>query len=520
MMMKTTKHCLSVLLLTTLFFISNSSFAQPEIEWQRSYGGSLNDWMYSSIQETIDGGYIIAGSSESNDGDVTINNGESDYWVLKLDISGNIEWQKSHGGSNTDNAFSVQQTSDEGYIIAGTSNSNDGDVSGNQGNWDVWVVKLNHLGFIQWQKSLGGSNNEGAHSIQQTTDDGYIIGGYTNSNDGDVSGNNGSNDCWIVKLDSFGNIQWQKTLGGSGNDVANSVQQTTDGGFVMAGFSNSSDGDVSENHGGLDYWIVKMDDVGTIQWQKSYGGSNNDMAESIVQTNDGGYFVSGQSYSTDGNITENQGGIDFWVIKLDSEGNLQWQKSLGGSNDDISKSCYQTADGNYVVAGFTDSNDGHVTENNGLKDYWIVKLNNVGNILWQKTLGGSSNDLAFSIQQTADSGFIVGGHSLSSDGDVTENRGNYDLWIVKLYPNTVSVQEHDTLEINIYPNPAKNTLYTKTKNQIVDKYSIYSISGVLIQEHDMNTVSPTIDVKSLTSGMYFIQLQSGKEIASRKFVKE
>ena len=169
-----------------------------------------------------------------------------------------ISWQKSLGGSDDDYARSIQQNTDEGYIIAGAFSSNDGDVSGNHGYFDYWIVKLTSAGDINWQKSLGGNEYDWANSIQQTTDGGYIIAGDSKSNDGDVSENQGDDDSWIVKLTSTGEIDWQKALGGSGNDQASSIQQTTDGDYIIAGFSNSNDGNVSGNHGGFDYWIVKI----------------------------------------------------------------------------------------------------------------------------------------------------------------------------------------------------------------------------------------------------------------------
>src|SRR5690606_36383484 len=169
------------------------------------------------------------------------------------------------------------------YILTGSSESNDGDVSGNHGNFDCWIVRLDNIGNIQWQKSLGGSQEDSSGQIQQTFDGGYIMVGYSRSNNGDVSGNHGHYDYWVVKLDMSGNIQWQKSLGGSGVDMAHSIQQTIDGGYIVAGLSQSNDGDVTGNHGGADYWIVKLDDNGNIDWQKSFGGTGSDNAYSIRQ---------------------------------------------------------------------------------------------------------------------------------------------------------------------------------------------------------------------------------------------
>jgi hypothetical protein len=247
------------------------------------------------------------------------NHGKSDAWIVKLDSQGTIQWQRSLGGSNQDAAYSIQITSDGGYIIAGSSYSHDGDVTGNHGKSDAWIVKLDSQGAIQWQKSLGGGNLDEAISIQITSDGGYIIASSSKSNNGDVTGNHGDDDYWIIKLDSQGTLQWQKSLGGSEWDKAYSIQITSDGGYIIAGFSYSHDGDVKGNHGKYDYWIVKLDSQGTIQWQKSLGGSVEDAARSIQQTSDGGYIIAGISWSNDGDVKGNQGKYDFWIVKLQGQ---------------------------------------------------------------------------------------------------------------------------------------------------------------------------------------------------------
>ncbi|MCF8293672.1 MAG: hypothetical protein K9I70_07660, partial [Chitinophagaceae bacterium] len=330
---------------------STATFAQsPTIQWQKCLGGS--SWEQAmSINQTVDGGYIVAGYSASNDGDVTGNHGSADYWVVKLNSTGVVQWQKSLGGSGDDAAFSVQQTADSGYIVAGWSASNDGDVTGNHGYADYWVVKLTATGVIQWQKSLGGTGSDYPYSIQQTADSGYIVAGYSYSTDGDVTGNHGSADYWVVKLNSTGVVQWQKSLGGTGGDGAYSIQQTADSGYIVAGGSESNDGDVTGNHGSADYWVVKLNSTGVVQWQKSLGGSGDDAANSIQQTADSGYIVAGYSTSNDGDVTGNHGSGDYWVVKLNSTGVVQWQKSLGGSGDDAANSIQQTADSGYIVAG-------------------------------------------------------------------------------------------------------------------------------------------------------------------------
>jgi hypothetical protein len=424
---------ITVLLALILFNgVNNKSYAQaPAIEWQKCLGGTADDFA-NSIQQTSDGGFIVAGETRSNDGDVSGNHGKSDAWVVKLNSLGDILWQKCLGGTGNDYAKSIQQTSDGGFILAGETNSNNGDVSGNNGYNDAWVVKLNSSGDILWQKCLGGTYDDYARSIQQTSDGGFIVTGYTFSNDGDVSGNHGFGDAWVVKLNSSGDIIWKKCLGGTNEDYAYSIQQTSDSGFIVAGYTFSNDGDVSGYHGYFDYWVVKLNSLGDIEWQKCLGGTGNDYAKSIQQTSDGGFILAGETNSNNGDVSGNNGYNDAWVVKLNSSGDILWQKCLGGTYDDYARSIQQTSDGGFIVTGYTFSNDGDVSGNHGFGDAWVVKLNSSGDIIWKKCLGGTNEDYAYSIQQTSDSGFIVAGYTFSNDGDVSGYHGYFDYWVVKL----------------------------------------------------------------------------------------
>ena len=446
---------LKLLSLIVILAIYLGAMAQtPSIQWGKVLGGSMYDIAYS-IQQTNDGGYIVAGSSNSNDGDVVgfhFSNSSyivPDFWIIKLDSIGHIIWQKCLGGNLFDVPIFIQQTTDSGYIVAGITASNDGDVSGchscrtDQMHWigDYWVVKLNSKADIVWQKCLGGSNTDIAYSIQQTKDGGYVVAGHSSSIDGDVTGNHGSADFWIVKLNCLGNIVWQKSLGGSSADIANSFQQTKDGGYIVAGSTNSNDGDVSGNHGKNDYWIVKLDSIGKIVWQKCLGGTNDDYANYIIQTKDLGYMVAGYSSSNNGDLTGNNGNFDYWIIKLDTSGNITWQKNYGGSSFDIAHSIQQTNDLNYIILGETISSDGIVVGNHSNDgDFWAIKLDTVGNLIWQKCLGGTNVEVGNSVNTTKDGGFILAGYSVSNDGDVPSHHGNNsneDYWIVKLAPDTL-----------------------------------------------------------------------------------
>jgi len=389
-------------LFSIFILMSITIYAQsPTIEWQRCLGGISDDKAYS-IQQTDDGGFIVAGYTYSKNGDVLENNGRYDYWIVKLNNLRVIKWQKCFGGKGSDCAYSIQQTDDGGFIVAGETSSNDGDVSGNHGKIDYWVVKLNSSGDIQWKKCFGGKGIDKAYSIQQTDDGGFIVAGETSSNDGDVSGNHGKIDYWVVKLNSSGDIEWKKCFGGKGSDKAYSIQQTDDGGFIVAGYTGSNDVDVSGYHGYSDYWIVKLISSGDIEWQRCLGGTGNDGAYSIQQTNDGGFIVAGYTMSDDGGdvsgnhkydkynyvLKKNYAYVsyDYWVVKLNIWGNIEWQKCLGGKGIDKAYSIQQTDDGGFILAGYSSSNDGDVSGYHGFSDYWIVKLSSPSGIFFTQNL--------------------------------------------------------------------------------------------------------------------------------------
>lgn len=501
------------------FIISSVLTAQaPSIQWQKALGGS--SWEQArSVQQTSDEGYIIAGQSSSTDGDVTANHGDADFWIVKLNNSGVIQWQKSLGGSLYDAANSIRQTSDGGYIIAGESSSSNGDTTVNHGLSDYWIVKLDSSGNLQWQKSLGGSKEDIAQSVQQTLDGGYIIAGTSFSTDGDVTGNHGYSDYWIVKLDSSGSMQWQKSLGGSSYDRANSVQQTSDGGYIVAGGAASTNGNVTGNHGNEDFWILKLDPSGNIQWEKSLIGNLADAAESIQETTDGGYIVAGGSNSVSSEIPVTFGVSNYRVAKLDSEGNMLWQRYFGGSGNDYAYSTQQTSDGGYIVAGEYASIDGNITGNHGLADYGIIKLDSEGNMQWQKALGGISFDSVYSIQQTNDGGYILAGATDSTDGDVTGSHGNGDAWIVKLNGDQLSTAEnHLSNKPSVYPNPARDFVYISPLPRETT-ISITDMAGRKLFTQKYSNQKAAIHLGQFTAGTYFIQvLHKDKIIVSEKLL--
>lgn len=405
--------------------------ASYSLKLVKTFGGSGND-VALAIARSSDGGYVLTGHTGSGDGDVSGLHGGEDIWVVKINSSGTLDWQKTFGGSANDWGFSIIQTSDGGYAIAGHTTSTGGDVSGNHGGWDVWVLKLSSAGNLEWQKSLGGSGNDMAYSVIQTSDGGYAIAGSTTSTNGDVSGKHGSADAWVVHLNSSGSIEWQECLGGTdGDQLATSIIQTSDGGYAVAGRTSSTDLDASGNHGGYDAWVVKLNSLGITERHKCLGGSGADAASFIIRTSDGGYAVVTNSSSTDGDVTGNHGGGDGWIVKLDSSLNIKWQKCIGGTDDEALYSIIQSSDDGYIVGGRTKSMDKDVSGNHGGYDMWVVALGASGNINWQKCIGGTGDEYATSMIQTPE-GYALAGYTSSSDGQVSGNHGGLDFWLVTL----------------------------------------------------------------------------------------
>jgi hypothetical protein len=359
-------------------------------------------------------------------------------WVVKLNPSGFVQWEKVLGGRDRDESFSMQQTTDDGYILIGSTDSdNTGDVGQNHGESDIWVVKLSPSGDIQWQRVLGGAGFESGRSIEQTTDGGYILIGSTDSdNTGDVGPNHGGSDIWVVKLSPGGGIQWQKVLGGAGFDSGRSIQQTTDGSYVLAGNTDSDNtGNVGSNHGGSDIWVVKLNTAGDIQWQQVLGGRDREESFSIHRTTGGGSILIGTTDSDNtGDVGSNHGASDVWVVRLNPAGAIQWQKLLGGEGFESGRSIDQTKDDGSLLTGSTDSdNTGDVGTNPGGSAIWVVKLNPAGDLQWEKVLGGNGFESGRSIEQTTDDGSILAGNTGSDNtGDVGSNPGGSALWVVKL----------------------------------------------------------------------------------------
>ncbi|MGC9514535.1 hypothetical protein [Methanocrinis sp.] len=373
--------------------------ASPEEIWNRTYGGPGND-LVSEVHVTKDSGYIIIGVTESYGA------GDGDAWLIKTDSEGSEEWNKTFGGPGYDNGQSVRETIDGGYILVGRTESYGVGC-------DLWLIKIDSEGNEEWSRIFGGSGFNGGWSVQETKDDGYIIAGETASyGAGDI-------DLWLIKTDSEGSEEWNKTFGGLGTEYGNSVRETSDGGYIVTGDTTSF------SAGSTDLWLIKTDSEGNEVWNRTYGGSDSDGSKSVQETYDGGYIVTGYTTSFGSE------GTDLWLIKTDSEGGEEWNRTFGEPVQDIGpiggelgydrgESVQETSDGGYIIAGYTTSYGAFPG------DLWLIKTNSEGVLEWDMVSGRRGTDEGTSVQETSDGEYIIVGIT---------NRygaGGLDIWLVKV----------------------------------------------------------------------------------------
>lgn len=383
-MFKSARKCPSSKLLISVFLvaslvllgISNVGASSSSTAWDKLYGGELDDEA-AAIVQTGDGGYVIAGTTYS------FGAGSADFWLIKTDTDGNVEWNQTYGGPGYDAANAMVQTGDGGYAIAGQT------YSFGAGNSDCWLVKVDSSGSLQWNRTYGTTTDDESTSVIQTSDGGYA-----------VVGNIGSGQVWLIKTDVSGNMQWNRTIGGSGSDYANSVVQTSDGGYALAGTTSSFSDD-----GQSDFWLVKTDSSGNVEWNKTYTKQKTDNAKSVVQTSDGGYTLAG--YTTRAIVDT----PDVWVINVDSGGNMEWNVTWAPSEPALTDSMIQTSDGGYVVTGWTSSLGGFP----GLSSYMLlIMIDADGNMQRIKTYEGLGDSNALFAVQTDDGGYALAGTTRST----------------------------------------------------------------------------------------------------------
>ena len=403
------------------------------------FGGSLNE-SAETVIKTSDGGYAVLGFTQSTDGDITDKTDSSyDVWLLRFDQDNNLLWNKTYGGTNDEKGHDLIQTEDGGFAVIGYTFSNDGDVDNNAGQQDFWLFKTDAQGNLQWEKTYGYSGLDYGLSIKPANDNGFILSGVLDVTSSGGEGNtrqqqtlHAGGDYWVLKVDQTGNLIWSKYFGGLFTDTAYDVIPTNDNGFIIIGSSDSEDTDISNNIGSYDFWAVKVDNQGVLQWEQNYGGTQIDEAYKIIKTNNNNYLIVGDTRSEDEDISNTFGAADVWAITISEDGNLINQNSYGGENFDVSRSVISDSENGFLICGSSRSGTGQHTQNNGQNDIWVLKTNATGHLKWQTSIGGSNVDFAYGITQLNNNKIITVGETSSDDFDIPENKGFTDLIIVTL----------------------------------------------------------------------------------------
>jgi len=476
-------------LLAALFF-SLSMYSSAQIRFQKTFGGSNQDEGYA-VQQTTDHGYVIVGRTNS------FGHGNYDVYMVKTNANGDTLWTKTFGGSNVDESYSVQQTTDSGYVMTGDTKSS------GAGDFDVYLIKTDANGATLWTKTFGGSNSDWGNSVQQTNDDGYVITGVT------YSYGAGDGNVYLIKTNANGDTLWTKTFGRGYPALSwgNSVQQTKDNGYVIIGQTRAGSG------GNYQLYILKTNANGDTLWTKIFGEGYPTAGYSIQQTSDDGYIITGERNIFDAS------GTNVYLMKTDVNGNLLWTKTFGGNDFDFGYSVRQTTDDGYVIAGSTRSFGA------GEFDAYLIKTNANGDTLWTKTFGGSNYESGNSVQQTTDSGYVIAGQTISFGA------GNRDVYLIKIDANgVVSVQSEENIPKSFaldqnYPNPFNPTTTIRYSIPISSFVILkvfnslgQQVATLVDQEQPLGIYTIQWQASGFPSGVYFYQLQTNDFVETKKLV--
>ncbi len=545
---KKMKRKRNFLLVALFVFITFNGFSQSFTpKWESCFGGT--GWDEGTGMIRTGNTYWFVGETKSNDGDILFNHGAWDIFLFNIDEYGNLISEKTFGGSSFDGSsyVDIKKLNDSTFYIVGRTKSVDGDISHNpwpNPNGNYWVLQINKQGDILWDKVLGGSGIEMIRDATVTNDGGIIVLGISTSDDGDISDYHGGWDLWMEKLSRNGQKQWDMSLGGTGSEEGASVKQTSDGGYLVIGSTDGAGGgnfDSSCNYHGnpggwLDGWVVKMDSLRNIEWQQCYGGKYHENCTNSLELEDG-YIVLAYTMSNDGDVSGFHGvpgnqqlGRDIWVFKIDFQGNLIWQKCLGGTYSDYARNIFPTSDGGFMIVGSTSSKDGDVVGNHDTvpmvyRDVWFVKIDSTGNLLWQYCYGGTGLESIYrGVVQKSDRDYVI---TLSTDTYAWNCRGTAippDLRVVELYDTTVGIQEKvaNTYNVKVYPNPANNSIafsYTLPNNFENGKLTLFNSYSLLIKHFDLNKGQGLIryNCSLLQSGIYFYSISCSSGKKSGKF---
>lgn len=504
------KKLLYLSLITTSFF----GFSQ-DVLWQKTLGGKHAEFLYDA-QPTADYGFILAGSSLSvKSGNKEMDNlGDLDYWVWKMNEKGELEWQKSFGGNGTDQLTSLKLTHDGGFLLGGssTSSKNLKDEASTKkedcfGLEDFWIIKLNATGAEEWQKTFGGYAQDYISQVIQTKDNGFLIAGNSASgkSGNKETSNYGALDFWILKIDAKGKLQWQKSFGGVYNDELKSAIQTADGGFLLGGSSNSpaSGTKLEDSKGSNDFWLVKIDENGEEEWQKVIGSKYDDQLSTVIQDFERNYIVAGNTNNKD--VGKNK---DMLVIKLDDKGEKIWEETYDFSKKDYLNTIISSKDSTYIIGGNVQKKGKLGADNNS---FILFKINTQGEKIWDNELESQSNDILRKVIVTRDGGYLLSG--------TQKKKGSSDFYVVKLKDKN----KEPEIKVNVeaFPNPAQT--YT---NVIINyKYkkgtaTVYDLNGRLIQSKDLEgSRTIPIDISTLPNGIFIIEIKTDVQKDGIKIMK-
>jgi len=451
-----------------------------------------------------------------------------DFWFLKLANDGSVLYSHCYGGGYDEDGYSITQTRNGKFLLFGDANSNDQDVQGLHGAGtqvgirDFWLVQLDTMYNIEWQHCYGTTEEDNGLSIKPTRDDGFVLLGMIAGFDGDVTNFHGSFDLWAVKVDSVGNIQWQTALGGYMFDEPRSLMVTQDGGSLISGIRSTIGGNITCTDAQKEIWLVKLDSLGNIVWDRCYGGSGSEQIQSFLPTLNNGFYAAGLTSSVDGDVSFSHGMTDAWIFKAYSAGNIIWEKTFGGSDWDGFSSMTFAADNSIVLSGGSRSPEFNFQ--GGSSDVYVVKIDTAGNLIWENCYGGSGDDWSNSITEASDSSLFLVGYSTSNDGDLTLNRGLKDMWIVKLSsPTQTGINTVQNSVINLFAHLSEGLLSINFfANKVEDvKINLYDVSGrrvktinhkTQIGENHLETFCNTIQ------GVYILQIEFKNGLLSKKLV--
>lgn len=462
----------------------SSAIAGAQTGFIKNYGGSGTD-SGRCIEITSDGGYMVAGHTTTNSA------GFADLYVLRLAANGDTLWTKKFGGNGVEQGFTIQRVSDGNYIICGYTTSFSNAEQG-------YLLKIDEGGNKLWEKNFGGAGSEHIEAAYETSDGGIIMVGNT------TSAPAVSSDVYLVKTDASGNEQWSKNIGGTGFDYGNVVQPTSDGGYAIIGIT------YSKGAGNGDYWFIKTDASGNVQWDKTYGGPQVDEGKNIRQTSDGGYIITGDTDS------KGAGMSDVWVIKTDASGNMTWEKTYGGNDKDVSKMIEPTTDGGYIIAAISRS-FGKVNP-----DGWIIKTNATGDTLWTRFYGGPEHEHFYSVKATADGGYVAVGHSDSYGQALMEQ-----VFVVKmdgngLIPTGIEDAPYAIKNMSVYPNPSNGVFEVELDLNgapWADVKLVNASGQVVLSERIENktgTFHKKLDLSGFAKGLYMLNVSVNEQQTTKK----